>query len=1050
MTQPCQETAMPVIRMRPARLRLLGWLAGGGLVFQLLAADGSRGEAAGTPEYLVRSWHIEDGLPDASILAIEQTPDGYLWLGTPRGLVRFDGAQFRLFEAGAASGLPEARITDLLVDHHGALWAAGVSGSLSRFESGRFQVFRAAGPAQPASATGSTEDRPADPDRATRWMWGRVTELAEDETPAIWLVLPGRAVFRHDEDQQLRPAPTEGLPAVDNDALTSDTDGGVWLAAGDALYTCRDARWVSPPAAKPLGGPLPRLARARGGGVWVAAPRGSWITGGGSVRRFKDGRWSGELDPTPWTPNSLRSQVTALLEDHSGHVWLGTLWGGVYCSDGAGHWQRVGGESPFWQCVITGLFEDRQGAIWVGTIGEGLHRVTRRPVTTLVLPPPANENIITASCAARDGSEWVGTDGAGAFRHRQGRFRPYGAAEGLGSPHVCAILEDRRTNLWVGTWGGLYRFAEGRFARVGGPPPLSLPVLALFEDRAGSLWIGTPKGLVHHDGAEFSVHALTADGGDLDIRSLAEDGMGNLWIGTIGGGLFRWQQNRVERFGPEQGFHSLNARSLYCDAATGLWIGTDGAGLARFRDGRFQFYSSADGLPSDSISSITADSDGNLWMGSDNGIFTSAPQWLEARRAGHSPMLLGLRLGLAEGLGSRVCSGSGQPVTSRSADGRLWFPNMRGLAVLDPRAVTGRRAAPRVLIESVLVDGVEQPPVPSGERRVPSSARRFTFQFTAPDLMSPQSLWFRHKLEGMDSDWVEAGPRRTASYSQLPPGHYRFRVMAGGADGQWHEGPAPFALQVVPRFWQVLWVRLLVAAVAAAAAIGGLARVWHRRVQRQVERLRMQQALENERRRIARDLHDDLGARLTELVLLGELAKRGAQTPDALQGQLGDITQRLRQLVTAMEEIVWTVNPKNDSLPNLVAYLCDYTERFLAATPMSCRLDTPPNLPPLPLSANLRHNLLLAVKETLNNAARHAAATRVSLHVHLEPARLRVEVADDGCGFDPTEAGRHRNGLHNLRSRMEAVGGTAEVTSAPGSGTRVVFRLPIGGPKPDS
>lgn len=1001
------------------------------------------GMAAADQDHLVRSWQIEDGLPDASITAIQQTPDGYLWLGTPKGLVRFDGAQFKLFDASSTSGPPDARITGLVADRHGVLWMASASGGLVRFEGGQFQPLDVSGQTRRLPTTGFIEESSGERGNSTRWMWGRIAELAEDREQAVWMVTAGHELHRFSSNRGLAITPTNGLPAGEIDGLCSDRDGAVWLATGNALYSWQEGQWVSHPNARALGGPLPRLARAGEGGVWVASPRGSWVTGGGLVRRFKDGQWFGGLEPTPWTPNSLRSQVTAMIEDRSGRIWLGTRWGGVFCSDASGRWQSVRSQGSFSQCVIACLFEDRQGAVWVGTVGEGLHRITRRPVTILTLPPPANESIITASCAARDGSEWVGTDGAGAFRYLQGSFSPYGATEGLASPHVCSIMEDRLTNLWFGTWGGLFQFDKGRFTRPEGPPELGLAVLALFEDRANNLWIGTPRGLVCRRNKEFSLHRLEEGSGDLDIRSLAEDRSGSLWVGTIGRGLFRLRGNRVERFGPDQGFPSINARSLYCDAAGTLWIGSGGAGLVRFEEERFTAYTTADGLPGDTISSILTGPNGNLWMGSDNGIFACAPELLEGYHRGRSPTLLALRLSLAEGLDSRACSGSGQPVPSQSEDGRLWYPNMRGLAVFDPRTITGGQPTPGVLIESVAVDGAELASGETGERRVPSSARRFEFHYTAPDLRSPQSLRFRHKLEGMDAGWVDAGTRRVAYYSQLPPGEYLFRVMVGGADGRWHEGPAALALRVVPRLWELRWVQVLAGVACVAGVIGALARASRRRLEQQLERLRMQQALESERRRIARDLHDDLGARLTEIVLMGELAKRGEQTPNALQTQLRGITQKVRQLVTAMEEVVWTVNPKNDSLPNLASYLSDYTERFLALAQVSCRLEVDSDLPQMPVNAQVRHNLLLAVKEALTNAARHAAADKVQLRIRVEGTALRIAIEDDGHGFDVNRPGHSGNGLPNMRNRLATLGGRAQIASEPGKGTTVTLTLQL-------
>ncbi|MCX6925630.1 MAG: hypothetical protein NT154_20830, partial [Verrucomicrobia bacterium] len=622
-------------------------------------------------EFHVRSWHMEDGLPEGRITALQQTPDGYLWIGTPQGLVRFDGAQFKMFDPSHTPAFSDARVASLLADNTGALWIGCESGDLLRYRYGRFQTLNPPMRTARPATSGFVESRTAAQEDSTRWMWSRGGDLVKDREGAVWRLVMGTGVARFQDDRCTLFTPTNGLPTQNVERLACDNEGQVWIAAGLGLYCYRDGQWLSPPGATPLSGQLPVISAAREGGIWVAAPRDSWVKDGGTVRRLYNGQWHGGLEPTPFTPKSLRSQVTALLEDRTGRLWLGTLWGGIFYSDAAGRWQPLRTEGALSQCVITCLFEDRQGAIWVGTVGEGLYRITRRPVTVLPLPAPARENIVTACCAARDGSVWVGTDGAGAFQYRQGGFAPFGREQGLTNEHVCSIFEDSQTNLWFGTWGGLFQLKQGRLGRVEGPPELGLAVLTIFEDRAGSLWIGTPRGLVCRRGQEASVHRLHASDAYDDIRSIAEDAAGSLWVGTIGQGLFHLQGDRVEQFGPDRGFLSLNARSLHWDRAGVLWIGSEGAGLFRLKDGRFTAYTSADGLSCETISSIISDADGNLWMGSDNGIVGCPSKRLLDYKRGYSPALLVLRLSLEEGLGSRGCSGSGQPVSSQSPDGRL-------------------------------------------------------------------------------------------------------------------------------------------------------------------------------------------------------------------------------------------------------------------------------------------------------------------------------------------------------------------------------------------
>ena len=1008
------------------------------------------------PEWLVRNWQTEDGLPDANVTAIQQTPDGYLWVGTPKGLVRFDGAQFTAFDGRRVPVLADEGISALLVDRRGALWIGCESGRLLRFEHGRFEPISLPGLPDPMPAAGFVKADQGETRFRTQWMWGHPTVLVEDEAGGIWSVTASNRLLRCQGGQAALYTPTNGLPPGELGGLSADRTGQVWLAAGNGLFCWRGGQWTSLENAAPLGGPLSRLAAARQGGIWAAAPRGSWLNGGGLVRRFEAGQGREQLEPTPSTPNPLRSQVTTLLEDHVGRVWLGLLWNGIWFSEFGHPWRRLQTESPLSQSVIACLYEDRQGSVWVGTVGEGLHRISRRPVTMLKLPAPAQESIITTSCAARDGSLWVGTDSAGAFRYTDEHFVAFGNEQGLSDQHVCSIFEDSHTNLWFGTWGGLFHFDQGRFMRVEGPPELRLEVLAIFEDRARRLWVGTPRGLVCRRDRDWSVQRLLAGDDFLDIRSVAEDADGDLWVGTIGQGLFRLRENQVAQFRHSEGFTSKDARSLYCDPAGVLWVGSHYAGLFRFQDGQFTAYTTADGLPCNTIMNIFPDAAGNLWMGSDNGIFACSPAALKAYQRGTSLALLCVRLTLAEGLGSRACSGGGQPLASRSADGRFWVPNMHGLAVFDPRAVAVQQLPLGVRIESVVADGTELAPAAGGEVRARSSTWRFEFHYTVPDLVAPQALRFRYKLEGMDRDWVDAKSQRAAYYSQLPPGQYQFRVMAGGADGHWHETAAPLLLRVVPRLWEVRWVQVLAGMLLIAAVIGSILLNERRKHRRRLAQIQQERALEQERQRIAANIHDDLGASLTRITLLSDIAYEQA-VAGGIGAEMEQIHTTSRELTRAMDEIVWAVAPDHDTMDSLVSYLGKVAQDALRPAGVRCRLAFPATLPDLRLSGQVRHSVFLAVKEALHNVVKHAAATEARLQISLQPGAFIFVVADNGRGFDPAagsgpDAGRPTtvsgristgHGLKNMSMRLREIGGQCEVVSVPGAGTEVRLRVPL-------
>ena len=580
---------------------------------------------------------------------------------------------------------------------------------------------------------------------------------------------------------------------------------------------------------------------------------------------------------------------------------------------------------------------------------------------------------------------------------------------------------------------------QGRFVPVQG---LTTAVLALFNDRAGNLWIGSQGGLIRFDGGTNWTLLSSPGGGYLDLRCLTEDRAGGIWLAAYGRGVWQVKGDQVLPAGFQSKLSSLGVRSVLSDAEGVLWIGTLYGGLFRWDGVRMKEYSMTNGLADDSIISLTDDGQGNLWISSGNGIFGCSRRSLSEYERGKTPSLLCWRLGPAEGLANRGCSGGGQPVASRAPDGRLWVANMVGAASFDPTAVTRGHTTPTLFVEAVTADGIE---LVAGEAgfQVPTSVRRFEFHYTAPDLAAAQSLRFRYKLEKLDRDWVDAGTGRSAPYSKLPPGEYHFRVMVGGSDGQWHEGSRAIALRVVPRFWELRWVQVLAGAALISAVGAILAWNQRRKLQRRLERLEMQHAVEQERTRIARDIHDDLGASLTEIALMSDPEHAELAEPDRVKPHLARISGKARSVVQALNEIVWAVNPRNDNLPKLLDYLCTFSEEICESAGVRCWHEVPTGLPELPLPVDFRHGLLLAVKEALNNALRHSGAQEIWLRVAVEPGALSIVVEDNGRGFDLAGDSSAGNGLRHLRERLAELGGSAQVTSLPGQGTKVCLRAPL-------
>ena len=988
------------------------------------ALSATRDTTAPAPGFQVRNWHVEDGLPDGNITALAQTGDGYLWVGTLKGLARYDGVRFVPIRGQGTNTLPVVPIGGLLAARDGTLWVAA-GDRIGQLTNGLFRARYT--PAAPA--------RVGVP-------WYAFSPLAQDGEGTVWALAGTNSLLRFAGAEAPEVVRLEGLPPGPIKGLWSDHEGFLWAAKGVHACVYSQGCWKAvllgpePSRAGSLEGGAPVACRSRERGIWFTLARG-W--GKGFLRRRTAEGWEGPAVPSPLDGGGSRMQPSAVWEDRAGRLWGGRWWGGVWVQTEPGTWQRLQAEGPLAKSILTCLFEDREEGVWMGTIAEGLARVSRQPVTTLRLPSQFSSRLVNAVCAARDGTIWLGTGGWGLLGWQAGawtQIAPRNDAEG----NVLCVFEDTRGNLWAGASAGLLVLRGNQLARVPGVPEA---VLGLHQDRAGRLWAAGLGGLVRSDDGTNWTELHPAGHDDLPFRNVVEDRQGRIWLGSSVG-VWRAQGGQLAPAEFQKELGEVNIMSLLSDADGVLWFSPVNGGLFRWDGARLKHYTTEDGLPDDSIVSLSEDGAGNLWASSGNGIFGCARRSLAEYERGKGPLLLCWWLGPADGLLNRECSGGGQSAACRGPDGRIWVADMLGAVGFDPAAVSRGRPLPPLLFESLTADGVELAPAGAGFR-ARSSARRFEFRYTVPDFAAPGALRFRHQLEPLDAGWVEAGHSRVAVYSQLPPGGYRFRVMAGGSDGQWHQSSWSIALSVVPRFWERPWVRVSAAAFLLSAAVVLIASHQRRKLLRRLERLEMQQAVEKERARIARDLHDHLGASLTELVLMSDPQHPEFSQPLGVQPHLRRISDKARAMALTLSDTVWAVNPRNDNLSRLLDYLCAVSEELCESAGVRCWQDVPVGPPELPLRLAFRHGLVLAVREALNNALKHSGAKEIWLRLAIEPDRLRIQIEDRGRGFDVRAARQHGNGLANLRHRLAELGGEAEIQSAPGQGTTVRLAAPLEG-----
>jgi signal transduction histidine kinase/streptogramin lyase len=718
--------------------------------------------------------------------------------------------------------------------------------------------------------------------------------------------------------------------------------------------------------------------------------------------------------------------------------------------------------SDFVRCVI----EDREGNIWAGTEGGGLCRL--KPVTfeSFGMRQGLSSDLVMAMVEAREGELWIGLNGDGLNQVTGNHVERFGVEQGLKNGHVWSVVQDRAGVIWAGTWDGLFRWEQDRFVGQTDGTNIGWQVLSLYEDSKGALWLGQQAfgALTRVYGNERTVIKIPGASSGLDVRVIVEDREGDFWIGTNDDGLYRMRNGQFTRFGRKDGLHSEAIWSLKIDADDGsLWIGTCRGGLSRLHQGRLTTWTTKEGMINNVICQILEDQRGNLWLGSHGGVFRVGKDELNDYAAGQKATIQCVGYGKAEGLPSLECQGGFQPSGCKTRDGRLWFPTAKGLAVVNPETIVRNPLPPLVVIEELLVDGKVQTPkhetvsvaigTVAKTAQISPGKQRVDFRYTGLSLAAPESVRFRYRLAPLEQDWIEAGTARTANYSHVPPGNYRFQVVACNNDGVWNETGDTVAIAVLPYFWQTKFFLVMVALVSLGIVAGIVRRIEARKLQRQLEIAERERAIESERTRIAKDIHDDLGASLTEIAILSDLAGNPAAPREQAGADVRKIAVKARELTRSLDEIVWAVNPQYDSLDSLVTYSCDFAQNYLQLAGVVCRLEIPTRLPEVQLTADVRHNLLMTLKEALNNTVKHAGASEVQIKVALEPDLFVLKISDNGKGFrmeglpvvadavaaPATSRGLGGNGLLNMQQRIESIGGEFELKSQPGQGTQVML-----------
>jgi streptogramin lyase len=468
--------------------------------------------------------------------------------------------------------------------------------------------------------------------------------------------------------------------------------------------------------------------------------------------------------------------------------------------------------------VLGAAYEDREGSLWLATAG-GLNRLKDSQLAVCGLPEGLGDDFVWSVCQSRDGSMWIGTNSEGLWHLKNGRFTAYTTKEGLSNNTVRGLHEDREGNLWIAGYGGVCRFRDGRFTTYTTRDGLtSDTVFAVYQDQAGTVWAGTRAGgLCALRNGKWTVYPPGQGLPNESVRSITEDCAGALWAATEGG-LVRYADGRFTTFSTHDGLRCARLLGVTADAQGNIWAASDGGGLVRWRQGRITSYGIEEGLGDDVIYQVLDDGAGSLWLGSNKGIFRVAKKELDDMDAGKAVSVAPVLFANADGMRSTECNGGNQSAGCRTRNGQLWFTTMRGLVIVEAQKLTPESTAPPVVLEQVLVN--REPIDASSPAELAPGKSELEFHYTALSFLAPERLRFRYLLEGYDREWVDAGTRREAYYTNLAPGEYRFRVQARSGRGDWGETESVFSFRLLPSFYQTWWFFTVCALAAAGLGVG--------------------------------------------------------------------------------------------------------------------------------------------------------------------------------------------------------------------------------------
>ncbi|MDP3148666.1 MAG: two-component regulator propeller domain-containing protein [Ignavibacteria bacterium] len=968
-------------------------------------------------EYSLQVWTKYDGLPSNTLYGLVKGDDGFFWIGSSNGLARFDGSEFKVFNAANTPEIKANIAADLFKDHRGRIWFTNGGAGLLVMEHDNFKRISEE---QGLSLNHPSFFAEAKNGRMYVGTFGGGLNIIEENKSFTKLFL--KTINKKN-----------GLSSDDIHSLLIDKQERIWIGTYDEGINLIEGNEIK--KFKRLGDQLntaiEHIFQTSKGEILAATHRGVVIFNGKSFE-----------EKNAFLPLKGKT-INHIIEDHEGNLWFSTSNYGIYIYNGKTFF-HLSTENLLNSNDISQVLPTKFG-VWICSLTEGLSLLKQNKIKVLSVKQGLPHKKARTVFQAPDDVLWIGTsDGIAKYDEQKNKLTPI--KSNFADLTVHSWAANANGEIFFGTLPhGILKIVDDKIIPAADRKLLKVNFIrSLKFTDDGTLWIGTNGAgvvLLKNGKTKFidKSKGLPSD----FIACICKDHQNNFWVGTSGGGIAVLNSSGLvlKTISDKNGLANNIVNSITEDEDGVIWIGTSVSGISRIKNNVIFNFNERNGLYSNTIKKLLYDGKGHFWITSDRGIFSIDRKNFNTVAEGKKEKLVFDLFGRNEGMIDEEFNAVADNAGCISRSGKIYAPSNDGVVIIDPELFLTNVETPSVYIDDVFINYKESSK--AALENLPPNTESVQINYGGISYLNGKNLKFKYILAGIDKHWAFAGTRRQAFFTHLPQGSYTLKVVAITPDGTESKKAAVIGFTIRPYFWQTLWFQILAAVAVVGFITFYLLFYFKRKYKREVKILEAETALERERMRISKDMHDELGASLTKISLMSDLAKRKANEPDQLKKELDTISEASRNVASSMDEIVWAVNPKNDTLEKTIFYIAQYIDEYLSSTEIEFVIDIPDPLPVHFIHAELRHNLFLVIKEAVNNIVKHSGADTVQLKILIANSVFTVQLEDNGKGIDVPCVDQFSNGLKNMKKRIEDFSGNFEISNNKLNGTKINIELPL-------